>query len=337
MRLLLILLLSLGGGAIWSPLWAQTPVAVRTVSLEEIADYPLHSAPAMAVSINRPVISAELAATVQSVAVRVGDIVEQDTPLVNLDCSNYDLMQRQASALQDSLLSRVELAEKRLQRTQSLQQQDSASLESLDERMAELNVIRAELVSAEAALQRARLDQSRCRIVSPFHAVVSERNVSVGEYVAPGTPLVSLVGLDELEISAQVPNSDIAHIQTTDTLFFAFAGRTYPLDLKTILPLIDTNTRNQEIRLLFNTKPAIAGAAGKLFWKDPRPHVPADLLVERGGELGIFIETGGIARFHAIAGARPGRNTAVDLPVDTRIISEGHYALADNTAVRPAD
>jgi RND family efflux transporter MFP subunit len=313
---------------------AQEVPEVRVSTLAEIANYPLRSAPASVHSLNEAIISAEISARVLDIPVRVGDVVQKGSDLVILDCTNYELALNQSVAALEALKIRAELAAKKLQRTRSLRQNDSISAESLDERTADLAVMQADIISAEAARGRARADQDRCTVVSPLMAVIVERISAVGQFAGPGTALIKLIDIGDIEVSAQVSTELIEQIQATRELYFSHAGKRFPVSIRSILPVINPETRNQQIRFLFTDKRAITGAAGKLFWVDNRPHITADLLVERDGNLGIFIEDDGIARLHVIAGAQPGRSTPVNLANHTRIIIDGHYSLRDKTKIR---
>ena len=79
--------------------------------------------------------------------------------------------------------------------------------------------------------------------------------------------------------------------------------------------------------------PALPGAAGQLIWRDPRPHIPAEYLVRRGGALGVFIIENGAARFIAIPAAGSGRASPTTLAPATRIVVTGQFALRQGERV----
>lgn len=65
---------------------------------------------------------------------------------------------------------------------------------------------------AEAMLDKARLDLERTKVVAPFSALVQTRTVDLGAYVAPGTPLATLVGTDAFWIEVSVPVDELGWI-----------------------------------------------------------------------------------------------------------------------------
>jgi len=316
---------------------AAGSVTVKSASLSELAVYPERTAPATVLSLNESTISAEIAATVMEIPVRVGDIAEAGSKLLGLDCADYTLAERRVSAMLESLDARLGLAAKQLERAKLLERQQSVAVEAVDVKTSELAVLESEKRIAMANREVAARDVSRCLVVSPFRGLVTERISAVGEFASAGTPLVKIVDLTAIEVSAQVSSDEVVQIDTAEQIYFSYAELRYPLTLRTVLPAINPSTRSQEVRLEFEQTAAITGAAGKLIWSDYRPHLPADLLVNRDGQLGIFIFTNGTARFHPLEGAQAGRTTPVDLPADTQIIIEGHFSLQDNAGVQVTD
>ncbi len=315
-------------------LFAQEAVRVSTARVDEIAIYPQKNAPATVHSLNEAAISTEIAARIQAIFVRVGEVVKRDALLARLDCTDYLLIRDEARARLASLAARIALAERRLQRTEQLTMTQTVAEELLDERQSDLAVLAAEQRAARAALEMAKADIARCDVTSPFHAVITERVSAEGEFAGRGTPVVRLIDIDALEIAAQVPIPDTEQLTTVAALFFEDSARRYPLALRTVVPAVNTTTRNREVRLVFEDTPALPGAAGKLTWQDNRPHIPGKLLVRRGDDLGVFIYDNGKARFHVLDHAQQGRATVVNLPLDSRVITEGQYSLQDGQAIR---
>ncbi len=313
--------------------YAAEKVTVKTARVSEVAIYPERSAPATVVSLNESVISARIATRVDELSVRVGDIVEKGGDLARLDCSDYDLAYRESVAKLEVLQTRRELAKRRLERTRQLIIKQSVAEEILDERKSDYAVLGSELKGIQTEIKIKKLDQSRCTVTSPFRALVIERASAVGEFVNVGTALVKIIDIDNTEISAQVLSRDAAQLSETNTLFFEHNGVRYPVKLRSILSIINVETRNRESRLIFIKSHALPGATGKLIWRDKRAHIPGDLFVRRHGELGVFTVEGNVARFNSIPGAQAGRASATALADDVRVVIEGHYSLTEAVPV----
>ncbi len=312
---------------------AQNAVPVKTARIKDVAIYLWKSAPATVVSLNDTAVSAQIKARIDEIAVKVGEIVEAGSVLARLDCTDYRIAEQQADANIAALDARIRLAERRLERTRKLERQQTASEELLDQREADLAVLHAQRRGALSDLENAKTHVSRCIIRSPYKAVITSRVAAVGEFADMGTRLLEIMDIEQLEISAQVPSRDIKAVEQAEEIYFQDTARRYPVKLRTVTPAVNTQTRNREVRLLFSNGPALPGAAGKLTWRDNQPHVSAKLLVRRGDSFGIFINNSGKARFHIIPGAQQGRTTPVDLPLDTVVITQGHYRLEDGQPV----
>jgi len=203
-----------------APVIAAEKVTVRTARISEVAIYPERSAPAAVVSLNESVISARIAARVDELSVRVGDIVEKGGDLAKLDCSDYELAYRESVARQEALQTRRDYAKRRMERTRQLIAKQSIAEEILDERESDHAVLGSELKGIQAEIKMKKLDQSRCTVTSPFRALVIERASAVGEFVSVGTALVKIMDIDNTEISAQVLSRDATQLNQANSLFF---------------------------------------------------------------------------------------------------------------------
>ncbi|MCW8908147.1 MAG: efflux RND transporter periplasmic adaptor subunit [Sedimenticola sp.] len=333
-RLLLCLLL---GGLSVAFAQEQRTISVTTTTLESVAFYPQHSAPATTVSLNQSRISAETSGVIEQIPVRVGDRVEQGDLLTALDCRENRLRHEQAEARLASIEARVDLATRQIARTRSLRKTNSASEERLNQQQAELQSARADRRAQRAALAEAALNRDRCRINAPFSGVVQQRLASEGEWVSQGQPLLQLVDLLRLEVSAQVSVDRVTSLQEAENIELEIGSNRYPLTLRTISPLIDPQGRNREVRLLFSDGRALPGSSGRLLWQARHAHVPADLPVRRNEQLGVYLAIDGQARFHPLPQAEEGQPARVELPQRSRLIIEGRQSLRDGDPIQGAD
>ncbi len=116
---------------------------------------------------------------------------------------------------------------------------------------AALDTDRATLKSAQAqvAAQKALIAQKTIR--APFPGQLGIRQVNLGQYLAPGTAVVTLQKLDPMEIDFTVPQSQIdlvrvgmpAQVETN-----AMPGKTFTGRVTAIEPQLDTATRNLKVR-----------------------------------------------------------------------------------------
>ena len=313
---------------------------VSTSSLDTIAVFPSRSAPAEVLSLNQPVLSAQLNAQVKSIAVNVGDRVQRDQLLLQLDCRDFEVGLQAQQARFNSQQARVTLAQQRFDRTLQLVEQGLAPIETLDIQRADLDVAKSDLSASKMDVSIAKLQVSRCDIRAPMAALVLDRMASVGQLATVGTRLIEIIDLDNLDVSAQVFAGDTPFLTADIAVYLQANGHEYPLAIRHILPSINPATRNQEVRLDFTAKPAVVGAAGKIVWQDPRPHLPANLLVKRNGQFGFFVaekvlakklsETSYRAKFIELPTAKQGRANVIDSPLykGEQVIVKGYLDLS---------
>ncbi len=319
------------GASTLAPAAKSNPVDI--ISLSELAIYPQRSAPATVVSLNDTDISTEIAAQIVELPVRVGDVIDAGAMIARLDCKDFESNRDEAQAQLEALDARITLAKKRVNRTERLTRKQTVSEEIFDEHKSELAVLRANWRAATSRLNRSKRNVRRCSVTSPFRALVTERDGSVGQYAQVGTAIVHILDMEALEVSAQVFSDDVEALQRVDAIRFENSGHHYEAKIRTVLTSVNTRTRNREVRLDFVDNRALPGAAGKILWRDPHPHLPGKYIVRRTDALGVFIEEDGKARFVRLPDAEAGRASPIDAGLDTRIITEGYLDLRDGESV----
>ncbi|WP_455220464.1 efflux RND transporter periplasmic adaptor subunit [Kaarinaea lacus] len=309
-------------------------VSVEAQSLKAIAIYPQYKAPATVVALNESQLSAEVSAIVESIRVEVGQEVNKNDLLVALRKKDFELVVQREEAELSALEARIDLAQYQMQRAQQLKKQQAVSEELLKQRETDLAVLLSERQSRQVSLQQAKQNLSKCNIRAPYHAVVIEKIASNGELANPGTPLLLIVDAQNREVTAKLQSYQIASLELAKDLIFQDRNNSYPLKLRSVLPVIDPTARTQEVRLEFVDVKALVGVAGELIWKNQQPHVPAEVLVQREGRLGIFVVTKEKkAKFIVLEEAAEGRPTYIDLPLNTLVVTKGRFQLHDGDRV----
>jgi membrane fusion protein (multidrug efflux system) len=88
----------------------------------------------------------------------------------------------------------------------------------------------AKVLMARAALEQAQLNLSYTDVKAPVRGVVSRRTVEVGQVVEAGQPLLALVSLDDVWITANFKESQLENIrpgQPAEISVDAYGGRTF--------------------------------------------------------------------------------------------------------------
>jgi membrane fusion protein (multidrug efflux system) len=134
--------------------------------------------------------------------------------------SQYD----QVIATAKALAAAVDSARSSAESAQKVVEQRRAQLEQTRSRLEQANVDapnqiaisrasqqshQADVQAMKAEVDRAQLDLSYCKIISPVAGVVSKRTVDVGEHVSKGQRLVTVADLGDLWVTANFKESQL--------------------------------------------------------------------------------------------------------------------------------
>ena len=191
-------------------------------------------------------LSAEVSGQVEAVNVEVGDRVEAGAALVELD---REIEQLTLAALQASTRqARAELADvkRRYQDAKRLHEQKNISENELRLREAEVEVDTATLKQKQAEEQRQRARVERHTLRAPFSGVISERQTEAGEWIEPGSPVLTLVAIEDLRIEFRVPQEFYSRINKQSALSVtldALPGRVFDGTIEAVVPVSDASSR----------------------------------------------------------------------------------------------
>lgn len=316
---------------------AADAIPVESKPFSAVAIYPQHSAPATVMSDNHSRISAEINARIVDVPVRVGDSIKKGEILARLDGKDFELALLRDKAALTAIEARLTLAKYELKRAQSLSKKKVVSEQLLKQRESERDSLLAEQQGQQTAVAQAQRQLDKTQIRAPFNATVVERLGQIGELASPGTALLRIIDTDNLELAAKISSTQTSDLKHTRSAEFISAGQRYALTLRTITPALDTQARTQEARLRFTGNSPLPGSAGQLVWSPEQASLPASLISQRDGKLGVFIQadtpTGTTAHFVELPSATTGQPALTQLEADTLIITEGRYRLRDGDTV----
>ncbi|MBN1804954.1 MAG: efflux RND transporter periplasmic adaptor subunit [Sedimentisphaerales bacterium] len=137
-----------------------------------------------------------------------GGIVLAEQKLIEIDHRDYEILVRQrksdvAKAIKDLKVEEGNQAVAK-QEYELLGEIIREEDRELVLREPQLASTRAAQESAQATLEKARLDLARCDIIAPFNAIVQEKHVDFGATVSTNSDLITLTGTDEAWIEVKV-------------------------------------------------------------------------------------------------------------------------------------
>ncbi|MDH3390563.1 MAG: efflux RND transporter periplasmic adaptor subunit [Desulfobulbaceae bacterium] len=141
------------------------------------------------------VVLAEVPGVVKEVLVEEGNHVKQGDLIVRTDTSDY-------GNTINSIKASYNLALINQKRLSGLRKQEIVSQSQID-------TIKAEVLSLEAALAIAKVQLERCYIRASISGIVNELPAKKGVYLAVGDPVATVVDIERLKVSVGIPESDV--------------------------------------------------------------------------------------------------------------------------------
>lgn len=199
-------------------------------------------------AIAAPALAAETSGRVVKLFVDGGSVVKRGQVLAELDGEPQRLAVASARASVARLEALLANQRRTVQRYQELRSK-AVSESMLEEAIAQESARAAELNDARARLAEAEYRLDRTRIRSPVDAIVERRLISVGDFVSPGTPVVTIVGMEYLRVVLPFPERLSGQLRTGLAVTLDQPSRPGEVVTGTIgevRPMVGTNNRAVE-------------------------------------------------------------------------------------------
>lgn len=213
------------------------PVTITTANGQDMTWDNETAAVGTLVPVQGADISTEVGGIVTAIHFESGDRVEKGARLVTLDSDTErgELLRLKAQA---------ELAELNRERRQKLFDLEAISKSDYDAAVAEADAAKAAVQS-----QNARLAQKDLR--APFAGQLGIRQVSVGQFVNAGSPVVTLQSLDPIDVDFALPEQYLSQISAglpVRVKVEAYPDEVFEGSVLAVEPRVDTGTRNVRLR-----------------------------------------------------------------------------------------
>lgn len=172
--------------------------------------------------------------------------VEEGAVLVQLD----DAVERADLA---AAKTQVELGKQALDRAQALQRRGVGTDANLDSARATYQSATSQVAKLQAVLDQKRL-------TAPFKGTAGIPKIDLGQYLAPGTAVLTLQDLDTMRVDFTVPEQQLPLLKLDQTVHLGTGDGTLPFtgSIRGINPKIDPSSR------LVTARAEVANPEGKL-------------------------------------------------------------------------
>lgn len=370
-----LIIAALAGFAVYKLKFAPTPVIAHTVARGEIISEVMGTGTLEARV--KTTVSARIQERLLEVMVDQGDSVKAGQLLARLDDSESKQQvaiavatlaaaKQTAERVQADLarsqavLTQAKLDHERmtgLVATRAVSQSDAdKSAEAL--RVAEADLNRSNAAIAEAAGQIGVAEKNLLfrkeqlaftEIHAPYDGLIIRRDRDAGEILVPGASLMQIVSLDEIWVSAWVDETampDLRVNQPARITFRSESARSYPGKVSRLGRETDRETREflVDVRAVELPKNWTIGQRAEVFIETVREAdtilLPSAFVVWKEGRTGVFINSGGKAKWREITPGMRGIDrisVMKGLSVDDQVLrlTEGQKSpLAENQRIK---
>ncbi|MBS0343802.1 MAG: HlyD family secretion protein [Proteobacteria bacterium] len=138
--------------------------------------------------------------------------------------ANRDMAERDASRLERLhaedpgaiSVRRLEIAQSTRDESRAKARRAEADLRKAQEGAGDSGDKNAQLQSARAAVEKAELDLARTRVLAPSRGKVTDLRTDAGSFAQPGAPLMTLIAMHDLWISAEMTENNLGNIDPGD-------------------------------------------------------------------------------------------------------------------------
>ncbi|WP_116472983.1 efflux RND transporter periplasmic adaptor subunit [Zobellella maritima] len=223
------------------------PEPVNVIAVREASWQPSIAAVGSVVAVQGTLIRTEAEGMVRDIVFKAGARVKTGEPLVRLDVEVEQAQLREAQAA--AALTRLSFGRgQQLRKSQSISQ-------------GELDTLEANMKQADAQVDffRALIDKKTLR--APFAGRLGIRQISLGQFLDKGSPVVSLQSLDPVYVEFSLPQQRLGELteglQVTASSD-AYPGQTFAGRVTAFNPEIDPVTRSVRVQA------TLANADGRL-------------------------------------------------------------------------
>jgi len=287
-----------------------------------------------------------IAAFVDTVLVRPGDVVKRGQVLATLDCRDANASNRAVAAQARAIDTKQKALASEAARINSMVGSGFAAPNEAEQKIASSESELAQLMATQAKLAGTSLAVNDCVLRAAFDGEISARYNDPGAFIRPGTAIVTVIDRTTLRVCAEVPESDFSYVaRGTQVKLHMLATQTETIGtIARLSPAADGSTRTVhfEVDLHDPNRSIPVGTTAEVSIKigspEPASLVPGIAASVREKTATVFAVDGthtkkllvpvigeSLGELYLDLALRPG----------TRLVTEGRSLLADGDVVTP--
>lgn len=266
------------------------PATYRTVAAQRVFDAAVEA-------VNQATVSAQINGRIVGIYFDVHDYVPRGKVIISFKDTEQRAQLESAQAALREAEARLDEARIEFERVEQIYERRLVSKSALDRARADLQAAKARADSARAGRQRAEELLGYTEVEAPYAGIVVKRLVEVGESVTVGQPLMAGLSLEQLRLTATLPQSVVTALQRDqgvtvmlpDGNELAITG-----DRLTVFPFADPASHTVRVRI--ELPPRIEGLHPGMLVKvvvstgsEQRLLIPRVAVVRRSELTGVYV------------------------------------------------
>ncbi len=202
---------------------------------------------------------------IKKVFVKLGDKVEREDDLYEMESAEFDIMKSQADLMLEQSKIVVEFWRKRLQninrRKDRLQNKSNMPMMDMSDLEAQAENVSGMLDSAQVMVEQASIKAKQMATIfnylkmkAPSAGVVVQKNIKVGDMVMPGMLTIMLVDTENLEIDVSVSEGIIGKVREGQKVLVEIPSIEYKTVglIHAVIPDANPMTHKIKLRISFD-------------------------------------------------------------------------------------
>ncbi len=231
-----------------SPAAETTPVTLSEENVAVVEERTLSSGPDISGTLRakrEAALRAEVAGAVLEVRADAGERVAAGQLLARIDDTALQQSLVAARSGVTAAKNALQVAESNARRARTLSEAGAIAAQQAEQAESGLEAARAQAADSAARATLAEELAAKARVRAPFPGVVALRQVSLGDIVASGTPLFTVIDPSRLQFEASIPAARLGEARPgarVDFIVTGFPRQAFEGRIERVAPAVDPAT-----------------------------------------------------------------------------------------------
>lgn len=232
---------------------ANAPTVVGPENVAVVARDKVSSGPTLSGSLTperAATLRAQAGGTVTAVYAEAGQRVARGQPLARVETTGLPNQVESARAQLASARANADVAARNAERNDQLLAAGAIAPRDAEATRAQATAARAQVTAAEGQLVNAQRQLGNASAAAPFTGIVGTRTVNIGDVVAPGAALYTVVDPSSMQLTGSVPADQLSQVRLGQSVHFTvtgYPGRDFTGRITRVAPVADPATRQVQI------------------------------------------------------------------------------------------